>query len=275
MIPLPGNLTFGRAADNGIVLNTGKASRRHASIHVQSGGEFWLIDLGSVNGTYLNGHRVFQPVRLRDQDTIEMVGEQFIFRQEPSTEEYESIGATVPTMPRVESHRCWLLVADIEEFTQLSQRLDAGALAEIVGKWVRQSREVIEKFGGVINKYLGDGYLAFWRDGTGITAQVAAALQANETLQSAGEVKFRLVVHYGSVLFGGAASLNEECLMGPDVNYLFRMEKVAGALGVPIMCSGAARAKLETQMQCERVGGDHELKGFEGQHRFYALKSAA
>ena len=78
---------------------------------------------------------------------------------------------------------------------------------------------------------------------------------------------------YGSVLFGGAASLNEECLMGPDVNYLFRMEKVAGALGVPIMCSGAARAKLETQMQCERVGGDHELKGFEGQHRFYGVRS--
>src|SRR5687768_17844701 len=121
VLPLPGNLTIGRSTNNDLILPTEKASRRHASIQAQNGGEFWLIDLGSVNGTYLNGRRVFQPMRLQDQDTIELAGEQFTFRQEVSTEEEEFIGATIATAPRVESHRCWLLVADIEEFTQLSQ----------------------------------------------------------------------------------------------------------------------------------------------------------
>jgi adenylate cyclase len=273
VIPLTGNLTLGRALTNGLVLTTGKASRRHASIHAQDG-EFWLIDLGSVNGTFLNGHRVIQPMRLQDHDTIELAGERFTFRQEVSAAGDEAFDATIPTMPRIRSERCWLLVADIEEFTQMSQNLAAEDLAVTVGQWVRDSREAIEKFGGVINKYLGDGYLAFWREGAGATAQVVAALAANQALQAAGGLKFRLVLHYGAVHFGGAANLGEECLMGPEVNFLFRMEKVAGAVGAPIMCSEAARAKIGSLMQSERVPGEHELKGFAGQHRFHALSFA-
>ena len=275
VIPLQGNLTLGRAVTNSLVLANGKASRRHASIHAQDGGEFWLIDLGSVNGTYLNGNRVIQPMRLQDQDTIELAGEQFVFRQESAADADESAVDTIETMPRIKQHRCWLLVADIEEFTQLSQELPAQDLAIVVGKWVRDSKEAIEKCGGVINKYLGDGYLAFWRDGTGAAKQVAAALEAIESLQASSEVKFRLVLHFDDVLFGGAASLGEECLMGPEVNFVFRMEKVAGAAGVPIMCSGAARAKIDSLMRCEHVEGAHELKGFAGEHRFYAVASAA
>ena len=41
VLALPGSLTIGRAANNGLVLETGKASRRHASIHAQNCGEFW------------------------------------------------------------------------------------------------------------------------------------------------------------------------------------------------------------------------------------------
>jgi adenylate cyclase len=273
VIPLLGNLTLGRATTNGLVLPTGKASRRHASVHAQNGGEFWIIDLGSVNGTFLNGHRVIQPMRLHDQDAIELAGERFVFRQEASAVADETIDATIATMPRLKSEPCWLLVGDIQEFTQLSQRLAAEDLAVAMGKWVRESREAIEKCGGVINKYLGDGYLAFWRDGAGIASHVSAALQANEALQAASDLKFRLVLHFGAVLFGGAANLGEECLMGPEVNYLFRMEKVAGAVGSPIMCSAAARAKLGDLIHSEPAPGEHELKGFTGLHRFYVLRS--
>jgi adenylate cyclase len=271
VIPLNGNLTLGRAATNGLVLASGKASRRHASIHAQDGGEYWLIDLGSVNGTFLNGNRVLQPMRLHDGDQIELAGEQFTFRQAASSTQEEAVDATIETMPRIKQQRCWLLVADIEEFTQLSQRLAAEDLAVTMGKWVRDSREVIEKSGGIINKYLGDGFLAFWRDGVGAAGKVAAALHAIHALQASSELRFRLVLHFGAVLFGGAASLGEECLMGPEVNFVFRMEKVAGAAGVPIMCSSAARTKLDGQLATERVPGSHELKGFEGAHSFYAL----
>ena len=55
---------FGRSRSSTVVIPSSKASRNHATIHVQDNGEFWLIDLGSINGTFLNGSRVARPGRL-------------------------------------------------------------------------------------------------------------------------------------------------------------------------------------------------------------------
>jgi hypothetical protein len=66
-IPIQGNLSIGRSPKNGLVLDSLKISRRHALVNVQNVGEFWLIDLGSSNGTFLNKRRVHQPVQLCDQ----------------------------------------------------------------------------------------------------------------------------------------------------------------------------------------------------------------
>jgi adenylate cyclase len=62
-------------------LSDAKVSRRHALIQAQKQYEFWLLDLGSSNGTYLNGRRLTQPVLLRDQDQIEVGPFRLMFRQ--------------------------------------------------------------------------------------------------------------------------------------------------------------------------------------------------
>jgi adenylate cyclase len=272
VLPLPSSLTIGRSTNNDLVLATDKVSRRHASVETQNGGEFWLIDFGSVNGTFLNGRRVVQPLRLADRDVIAIAGEHFTFRDDRYGNNSDELSKATGTVPPVKSERRWLWAADIEEFSQLSQRLDAQQLAIAVGKWVRDSREVVEKQGGVINRYFDDGYLAFWRDTPGVTQQIVAALRANQALQAIKEPKFRLALHFDTVLFGGAASLREECLMGPEVDFLFRMEKVAGALRAPIMFSDAARAEIEALLLCESVPGEHELNGFSEQQRFHVPK---
>lgn len=266
-----GNCAIGRASTNDLVVPSQKASRRHATIHAQDGGSYWLIDLGSVNGTILNARRVFQPVQLADGDTIEIGGERYRFHQEAGDTAAEELygGQSMVTMREIKSERCWLVVADIREFTQLSQELDATALAMTIGGWVLASRECIEKHGGVVNKYLGDGYLAFWRDGDGVAELIAAVLRENQVLQRRERPKFRLVVHAGEVVFGGAANVGEECLMGPEVNFVFRMEKVAGSVGADIMLSAAAHARLAALLPCEPVSGEHELKGFPGKYRFF------
>src|SRR3982074_3823183 len=80
-IPLRGNCSLGRSPKSGVVLDSPKVSRRHAIINLQNVGEFWLIDLGSSNGTLLNKHRGHQPVRLCDMDQITVGDAAFTFRQ--------------------------------------------------------------------------------------------------------------------------------------------------------------------------------------------------
>jgi class 3 adenylate cyclase len=59
-------------------------------------------------------------------------------------------------------------------------------------------------------------------------------------------------------------------MMGPELNFAFRMEKVAGSLAVPFCFSASAAAVLSQHLPLEPVAGEHELKGFKGQHRFFA-----
>src|SRR5437870_8311258 len=86
-----GGCSIGRSPRSAIVLDSPKVSRRHAIINVQNIGEFWLIDLGSSNGTFLNKRRLHQPVRLSDQDQLAIGDQVFIFHQpEEVTEEYRT-----------------------------------------------------------------------------------------------------------------------------------------------------------------------------------------
>ena len=62
-----GEANLGRSRANAIVLSDGKVSRNHARLDpVRS--TYILTDLGSANGTFVNGVRITQPVRLRDAD---------------------------------------------------------------------------------------------------------------------------------------------------------------------------------------------------------------
>ena len=61
---------IGRTAPATIVLEGGTVSRRHCEITRQSGGQIVIADLGSTNGTYVNGARIDALVTLSDGDTI-------------------------------------------------------------------------------------------------------------------------------------------------------------------------------------------------------------
>src|SRR6185437_9148933 len=78
---LEGNCSIGRASLNTLVIDSPKVSRLHSIIHLEGNGAFWLIDLGSSNGTFLNKRRIHEPVRLHDQDEISAGGESLVFHQ--------------------------------------------------------------------------------------------------------------------------------------------------------------------------------------------------
>ena len=62
--------------------------------------------------------------------------------------------------------------------------------------------------------------------------------------------------------------MGEESLMGKEVNFVFRMEKLAGSLGIAVLTSAAGKSKLGSLIKSEAAGA-HELKGFEGKHEFF------
>jgi adenylate cyclase len=251
------------------VLESPKVSRRHALIHVQNIGEFWLIDFGSSNGTFLNKRRIHQPLRLNDGDQITVGDSVFRFCQpEKISAEYKTIIAQ-QTLRQVENVPCWLLVADIRNFTPLSRSMQSENLETLLGAWISTCKEIVEKHNGIINKYLGDGFLAYWPDVATSPEEIAAVISSLKELQQKSAPDFRVVVHFGPVAIGGIASMGEESLMGKEVNLIFRLEKLAGSLGEPCGLSEPAHAKLENLIPA-RALGEHELKGFERKRAFFA-----
>jgi len=64
-------ITIGRAAQNDLVIDEKHVSGHHAKISSNEG-KFWVEDLGSTNGTFVNGTRVNAPTFLRVGDTIQL-----------------------------------------------------------------------------------------------------------------------------------------------------------------------------------------------------------
>jgi pSer/pThr/pTyr-binding forkhead associated (FHA) protein len=67
----PAPVVVGRQDGCDLVLPDDEASRRHAQVTVTAGG-CQITDLGSTNGTYLNGRRLDAPALLVDGDRIEI-----------------------------------------------------------------------------------------------------------------------------------------------------------------------------------------------------------
>jgi len=76
-------ITLGRDINANLTINIPEVSRRHARFR-QEGGSYLLEDLGSTNGTFVNGQRLSSPHFLRVGDVI-MLGEAVtLFYQGPA-----------------------------------------------------------------------------------------------------------------------------------------------------------------------------------------------
>src|SRR5512147_2666647 len=83
-------MTIGRDSTNEIVINDAEVSRRHARLTFQ-GGKYVLEDLGSTNGTFVNGQRLAGPRVLKPGEVVSF-GEQIVLVFEATTFD---AGATV------------------------------------------------------------------------------------------------------------------------------------------------------------------------------------
>jgi hypothetical protein len=70
-------VVLGRSRDAGVRIADVNSSRRHAELR-QEGATYWIVDLGSMNGTTVNGRRVDRQ-RLRDGDRIAIGSTEIVF----------------------------------------------------------------------------------------------------------------------------------------------------------------------------------------------------
>ena len=77
------SVVLGRSSEADIVVDDTGVSRRHLEIRVESG-EARAVDLGSTNGSFVNGQRVQGSAELRDGSTISLGRTQIVFRMLPA-----------------------------------------------------------------------------------------------------------------------------------------------------------------------------------------------
>ena len=273
MFWLKGRCAIGRQADNDLVLDIPELSRHHALIGAD-GGVYVLNDLRSRNGTYVNRAVITRPTALRDGDEIQLGPVRTRFRckrrwfggSESTTE-----STTTLALNQVQERTCWLLLVDVVGSTALFSRLGSEAALRQMQAWITGLRPLIEKNGGQINGYIGDAIVAYWPEDTARGPQFAAALQALTAWRAASPLPYRLVAHYGSVLFS-RSELGQE-ITGSTVNVLYRSEKIAKGFGAPALISQAVVDTLGIGGQCESFGRS-SIDGMSDYFVFYALPEA-
>ncbi|MEM6917218.1 MAG: adenylate/guanylate cyclase domain-containing protein, partial [Verrucomicrobiota bacterium] len=238
-----GNVSIiGRSAECQVAIPDPRVSRRHAMVRKQDGG-FYLFDLGSFNGSYLNGSRITAAKQLKSGDIISLAEHEFQFTQDGGTteENLEELGGS--TIALIRSTPVIILVSDIMGYTAMSEAIDADDLAQIIGSWYSDVESIISGAGGTVDKFIGDCVLAYWTkvDAESVTASLEGAAKLFQSCQRIHEqnaeifeqigrrFEIGLALHAGKVAYGGL-SQGESTLVGDPVNLTFRLESLTREL---------------------------------------------
>lgn len=270
-VPVLGSCSIGRSRSNQLVLSDSRVSRRHTLIHLQGEDEYWIVDFGSINGTRVNGKRLAYPAALQHGDVIEIAEHRIKFTNESSSAQLEDgMDRTAATARELRHVNAWLFVADIISSTRLTHSMQPEELAVSLGKWFSFCNEHIEAQQGSINQYLGDGFFALWIEPPDFAKQVRTVVEKFAEAQKNSALNFRFVVHYAQVTSAGVQRTGEQSVVGNQVHFVFRMEKLAGTLKESIVLSSAAASKLGLDDASRRIGR-HPLQGFPGEFEFFRV----
>ncbi|MCX4247186.1 adenylate/guanylate cyclase domain-containing protein [Paraliomyxa miuraensis] len=174
---------------------------------------------------------------------------------------------------RAERRQLTVMFCDIADSTKLSEQLDPEDLMAVVRRYQSTCAQVIERFGGSIAQYLGDGLLVYFGYPTAFedapTRAARAGLEMLEALDTLNEglerelgvtIKIRLGIHTGLVVVGevGGGSKREQLAVGDTANIAARLESLAGPNSGVV--SEATRRLIGGLFQLESLG-KRELKG--------------
>jgi class 3 adenylate cyclase/predicted ATPase len=178
-----------------------------------------------------------------------------------------------------EHRQLTVMFCDLVGSTELSERLDAEDLSEVVTAYQKTCAASIESFEGHVAQYLGDGVLVYFgyplahEDDavraihaalriTGEIPRLNGRLSEAHTALSEMPLQVRIGIHTGPVIVGemGGGERRERLALGDTVNIAARLE--AEAAPGSIVVSGATRHLVQGVFLFESLG-ERSLKGIE------------
>lgn len=217
-------------------------------------GEFYLIDLGSRNGSFVNGRRVSVPVTLQHGDHLTFGQTELEFHcpsappQPESALDADSQDFTATATLHVR-RLISVMVVDIRDFTVMTRQLDEKILSEVIGTWFRRAGDIIREYGSWVDKYIGDAVMAVWIHGAqGVNpdevVRMAHALSALHKMTSQLHTQYPLPfplrigagLNTGYAMVGntGTGDRPDYTALGDTVNAAFRFESSTKQLGLDI-----------------------------------------
>jgi adenylate cyclase len=160
------NWKIGREKNNDFVITDLWISYNHALLSVTASGEFYLIDLGSQNGTFVNGYRVGIPVILQSGDRITLGKTKLEFYcpqshpqdKKPPNRMEDDTSTSILSMRRLMS----VMVINIRDFTTLVRQIEDDFLSLIIGSWFKKVDNIIYDSGGWVSNFIGSKVMAIW-----------------------------------------------------------------------------------------------------------------
>jgi class 3 adenylate cyclase/tetratricopeptide (TPR) repeat protein len=170
--------------------------------------------------------------------------------------------AAAPTAPAAERRLVSVLFADLVGFTTASEGRDSEETRELLSQYFEISQGIIERYGGTVEKFIGDAVMAVW--GTPVATEddsERAVRAALELVAAMPELHPALQARAG-VLTGEAAvtlgATTQGMVAGDLVNTASRVQSAAEPGNV--LVDEATRTAADAAVAFEDAG-DHELKG--------------
>jgi adenylate cyclase len=171
--------------------------------------------------------------------------------------------------------RAAILICDLRDFTRISDNWPRDDVIDLLNGYFDAMSEPIERHGGEILKFIGDGLLAIFplsepQACANLLRAVSEARQAMVALnQKNGEessrapLNYGIGVHVGDVMYGniGSRTRLDFTVIGPAVNMASRLETLTKQLGQPVLLSRAFADFVKGEFDLEHVG-EYPVRGF-------------
>jgi class 3 adenylate cyclase/CHASE2 domain-containing sensor protein len=156
--------------------------------------------------------------------------------------------------------RVCILFADIHSFSQRSEQRPAQEVVALLNDYFSEMTVAIHQHRGTVDKFIGDGVMAFFGAPQVLECPEKNALEAaqemllrlrlvNERLQGQGiaPIEIGIALHVGQVVIGniGSRTRHEYTVIGNVVSLTAKLEDLTRKLNYPVVCSAEVAKAVE------------------------------